>query len=195
MNIWFGVTMVSAFIVSALAAYLGVRALQVLKVRKAKLEEGGEIVNIPMAILQQRSLWNILSITIGVLIISWLFKGYAVSEFFANDKLRISITAVVAVTLMVNLFLMLPTSKKGRWSKMFDERDELVLSKASNFQIVGLLILSVIWTIGLTEYYWEAGSIPIDIPYLMFWSNFLMLFLSRSVGIVFGYWWLDHYGN
>lgn len=195
MNIWFAITMMSTFIISAIAVYLGVRALQVLKLRKAKLSDGGELVNNPMAILQQRSLWNILSITIGVLVISWLFKGHAVSEFFGNDNLRFGITAVVALTLMMNLFLMLPTTKKGRWSKLFDERDELVLSRASNFQISGLLILSVIWTIGLTEYYWEAGSIPIDIPYLMFWSNFLMLFLSRSVGIVYGYWWLDHYGN
>ncbi len=195
MNIWFGVTMVSALFVSGMAAYMGIRALQRLKERKSQLEAGGEIINIPMAMLQKRSLWNILSITIGVLVISWLFKGHAVSEFFADDKLRISITAVIALTLMVNLFLMLPTSKKGRFSNMFDERDELVLTKASNFQIVGLLLLSVVWTIGLTEYYWEAGSIPVDIPYLMFWSNFLMLFFSRSVGIVFSYWWLDHHGN
>ncbi|NQV29457.1 MAG: hypothetical protein HQ508_01095 [Candidatus Marinimicrobia bacterium] len=90
---------------------------------------------------------------------------------------------------------MLPTSKQGRWSKLLDEWDEIVLSRASAFQLSGLLILSVIWTIGLSEYYWKAGSIPIVIPYLMFWSNFLMLFLSRSIGMVYGYWWMDHYGN
>lgn len=195
MNIWLSTTMMGTFLVSAMAAYLGVRALQVLKLRKAKMEQGGEQISIPMALLQQRSLWNILSITVGVLIMLWLFKGHAVTEFFQNDRLRISLTVVVALTLMINLFLMLPTARKGRWSKLLDERDHLVLSRATNFQIVGLLSLSVIWTIGLTEYYWEAGAIPIDIPYLMFWSHFLMLFLSRSVGIVYGYWWLDHYGN
>jgi len=195
MNIWLSSTMLGAFLVSAMAAYLGVRALQVLRLRKAKMEQSGEVVNIPMAILQQRSLWNMLSISIGVAIILWLFKGHAVTEFFQNDKLRISLTAVVALTLLVNLFLMLPTSQKGRWSKLFDERDELVLQRAGSFQIIGILILSVIWTVGLTEYYWEAGSIPVDIPYLMFWSNFLMLFLSRSIGIVYGYWWIDRYGN
>ncbi len=195
MNIWLSVTMLSAFIISALAAYLGVRALKNIRATRKLNEQRDESVKIPMAILQQRSLWNILSMFIGIIVMAWIFDGHSVSEFFQNDTLRISLTAVLTATLLINLFLMLPTSKRGKWAKYFDERDELVLQRAGNFQIVGILILSVIWTVGLTEYYWEIGSIPIDIPYLMFWSNFLMLFLSRSVGIVYGYFWIDRYGN
>ena len=195
MNIWFGVTMMSAFIISAFGAYLGVRALQVMRAKRILSGEGDSSIKIPMAILQQRSLWNILSMFIGIGVMTWLFSGHSVSEFFQNASLRISLGSVLTITLLVNLFLMLPTSKRGRWAKHFDERDDLVLQRAGSFQISGILTLSVIWTFGLTEYYWEAGSIPIDIPYLMFWSNLLMLFLSRSIGIVYGYWWIDHYGN
>lgn len=195
MNLWLIVTISAVFIISALGAYLGVRAIRTIRTAGASQGdiESGE--KIPMALLQQRALWNILSIFIGIAIMFWLFLGHTVTDFFQDTALRISLTVVLTATLLVNLFLMLPTTKKGKWAKHFDERDELVLNRASNFQIIGILILSVIWTVGLTEYYWDAGSIPIDFPYLMFWSNFLMLFLSRSIGIVYGYWWIDRYGN
>jgi len=173
MNIWVGVTMLVGFIVSGLAVYLGIKAMQ--SIRANRLLEGGADADekIPMALLQQRSLWNILSMFVGIALMMWLFAGHPVSGFFENDSLRMSITAVLVVTLMANLFLMLPTSKKGKWSDAYDERDEIVLQRATSFQTFGLFGINVIWSLGLTEYYWDAGSIPIDIPYLMFWSNFL----------------------
>ena len=195
MNFWLSTTMLAAFLISATAAYLAVRALQVLKLRKAKIDHGGEVIKIPMALLQKRSLWNIVTIATGVSTIMWLFKGHAVTDFFQNEEFRITLTGVIMVTLGISVLLMLPTSRKSRWSKLLDERDRLVLSRATNFQVVGIMILGFVWTIGLTELYWEAGTIPIDIPYLVLWSQFLMLFLSRSIGIVYGYWWLDHYGD
>jgi hypothetical protein len=195
MNIWFLTTMIAAFILSAVGAIIGVRTLRAMQARKGIVNHGDESLTIPMAALQQRALWNIFSMFVGMGIMVWLFSGHEVTDFFEDDRFRIWLTSVIVLTLLINLLLMLPTSRRGRWSKLFDERDELVLSRASAFQLTGLLCLSVIWTIGLTEHYWNAGSIPIDIPYLMFWSNFLMLFLSRSIGIVYGYWWLDRYGN
>jgi len=195
MNLWLYLTISVAFIISALAAYLGVRAIRTIRSARAQQGDNDSSEKIPMALLQQRALWNILSMFVGVSIMFWLFSGHTVTDFFKDTTLRISLTGVLTVTLLVNLYLMLPTTKKGKWARYFDERDELVLNRASNFQIIGILILSVIWTVGLTEYYWDAGSIPIDFPYLMFWSNFLMLFLSRSIGIVYGYWWIDRYGN
>ncbi len=195
MNTWLIITVSIAFLVSAFGAYLGVKTLRSLRDRKRALTENGEQQKIPMAAIQQRALWNILSMFIGLIILFWMFDGHAVTDFFKDDTFRISSTGVLCVMLLINLFLMLPTSKKGKWSELFDERDELVLTRAGTFQLVGILLLSVIWTVGLTEYYWTAGAIPIDIPYLMFWSNFLMLFLSRSIGIVYGYWWMDRYGN
>ena len=57
------------------------------------------------------------------------------------------------------------------------------------------MMLVVVWTMALTEVYWEAGQIPISMLTLLFWSCMIMLFLARSVGIIVGYWWLDRYGN
>ncbi len=194
MNIWFLTTMLAAFLLSAVGAFIGVRTLRSVRFRGSHIPGSEEITN-PMADLQRRALWNLLTMFVGISIMLYLFAGHSVTDFFKDDTFRIGFTFVVAMTLVINLILMLPTSKRGRWSKLFDERDELVLSRASAFQLTGLMILSVIWTFGLTEYYWNVGAIPIDIPYLMFWSNFLVLFLCRSIGIVYGYWWLDHHGN
>ncbi|MBT4359836.1 MAG: hypothetical protein HOD11_02585 [Candidatus Marinimicrobia bacterium] len=195
MNVWLIVTLSLGFVVSALGIYLAVRTLQKMRTGQFNSEGDGAADDVSMAIIQKRSFWNILSMFIGICIMTWLFWGHSVSDFFQNTSLRISLTSALTLTLLVNLFLMLPTSKRGSWSKMFDERDELVLQRAGAYQISGILLLSVVWTFGLTEYYWDAGSIPIAIPYIMFWSNLLMVFFSRSIGIVYGYWWIDRYGN
>jgi len=46
----------------------------------------------------------------------------------------------------------------------------------------------VVWSIALTEIYWDQGQIPVIFPYLIVMSCLIVNILAMSVGILIGYW-------
>ena len=45
----------------------------------------------------------------------------------------------------------------------------------------------LVWTIALTEYYWEAGTVPVGVLSLLFFSIILVVGLVGALGVLVGY--------
>ncbi|NQV29456.1 MAG: hypothetical protein HQ508_01090 [Candidatus Marinimicrobia bacterium] len=103
MNIWFLTTMIAAFLLSSIGAFIGVRALQSMRVCRELPMSGSEAITIPMAALQQKALWNILTMFVGICIMLYWFAGREVTDFIKDDTFRISLTLIVVITLGINL--------------------------------------------------------------------------------------------
>lgn len=78
--------------------------------------------------------------------------------------------------------------KKGQAEVTMDERDRLIMDRAPKIQLWAVFLSLVAWTIGLTEFYWGEGQIPVIVPYLVLMSTFIVNTLAQSLGILIGYW-------
>lgn len=60
---------------------------------------------------------------------------------------------------------------------------------ARSFSVESMVVLVslVAWTVGLTESFWDEGSIPISYIQLLFWTTFVGGAMGRSLGIILGY--------
>jgi hypothetical protein len=68
-----------------------------------------------------------------------------------------------------------------------DERDRAVLARSFSVESMVVLVSLVAWTVGLTEAFWDEGSIPVAYLQLLFWSTLVGGAMGRSLGIVLGY--------
>ena len=68
-----------------------------------------------------------------------------------------------------------------------DERDRDILARSFSVESAVVIVSLVAWTVGLTEAYWDQGSIPLGYLQLLFWSTFVLGAFGRSLGIVLGY--------
>jgi hypothetical protein len=92
--------------------------------------------------------------------------------------------------MLLLLGLLLSTPWKGRRKPGvdIDERDLAIMRRAPQVQLLAVMLTLAGWVIGLTEYYWEAGVMPIMWPYLMMWSALIVSTLAQSLGVLIGYW-------
>ena len=139
-----------------------------------------------MAPLQKRA-W--LGLGIGVvtsvaILVVLIIKG--ATSFYDDNAMRWLITGLV-VGMLVAWAVILAPSISGRGKALYDERDKAIIRRAQQVQLWGVIGLMVVWTIALTEVYWDQGQIPIVFPYLIFWSVMMVNMLSQSIGILIGY--------
>lgn len=186
-RIIFMVTAASGVVLLLVGMGLLIRSL--LRERRAKmvLDDQGKAIRLPLAPLQKRAL---LSLAIGVvmsaaIVAVFLVKGtVSLSE---EKGMRLLVTALFLGGIGSYLILLLRTSGKGG-STALDERDQRILTQAPAVQVMAMLIALAAWAITLTEVYWDEGAIPIDYPYLVFLSVFIVNMLAAAFGILLGYW-------
>jgi hypothetical protein len=141
-----------------------------------------------MAPLQKRA-WLGLGIgaVLSAAILAVLIINGATS-FYDNDVMRWIVTGLIVGMLVSWAILLAPIFRgTGPAKALYDERDETVVRRASHMQLWGVIGSVVIWTIALTEVYWDEGSIPIVFPYLIFWSIMIVNTLAQAIGILIGY--------
>ena len=141
-----------------------------------------------MAPLQKRA-WLGLGIgaVLSAAILAVLIINGATS-FYDNDVMRWIVTGLIVGMLVSWAILLAPIFRgKGPAKAFYDERDETVVKRASHMQLWGVIGAVVIWTIALTEVYWDEGAIPIVFPYLIFWSIMIVNTLAQAIGILIGY--------
>jgi hypothetical protein len=68
-----------------------------------------------------------------------------------------------------------------------DERDRAILARSLSVESMIVLLSLVVWTVVLTEVYWDEGVAPVGYFQLLFWSTFVGGAFGRSLGIVMGY--------
>ena len=137
-----------------------------------------------MAPLQKRALYGL---AFGVvwavaIIVAFLVKG-GVSTFSEDQGFRLIIDGLWVGGLIFYGILMLTLRKQSQ----VDERDRLILGRAPVVQLWAVIFSLVIWTIVLTESYWDQGIPPIFM-YLVFMSTIIVSAVAQSIGILIGYW-------
>jgi hypothetical protein len=156
----------------------------------------GEKVAIPASPIQRRALVSMLITLATIISVTILYLRHGVVAMSEVDSLRHLFTLIVIATALIDGATMIPfIPLAGSKRLLADERDRQILRGAPAFQGVTLLLLSVIWAIALTEGYWYQQAIPIQYPNLIFWTNVLFFFLSWSVGVLYGYWRMNVYGE
>ena len=145
-----------------------------------------------MAPLQKRALY---SLVIGLVLSIFLIAVFVVQgDVTALDKepnLRLIMYAVLIGVPLVYLILVNLTLRKPT---QVDERDRLIIERASRTQWMAIIFSLAAWTIALTEVYRSQGQVPIVFLNLMFVSILIISTLAQSFGILTGYWRMNRNG-
>ena len=139
-----------------------------------------------MAPLQKRALYGL---AIGIvwaiaIVVVFIIKG-GVTAYTEDQSMRVILAALLIGGLVAYFVIMRLTLRKPG---QVDERDRLIMGRAPLVQLWAVFISLVVWSIALTEIYWNQGQIPVIFPYLILMSLFIVYVLSQSIGILIGYW-------
>ncbi|UCE98192.1 MAG: hypothetical protein JSV74_02345 [Dehalococcoidia bacterium] len=137
-----------------------------------------------MAPLQKRALYGLVfgTVWIAAIVVVFIVKG-GVNTFGEDQGFRLIMDGLWIGGLIFFGILMLTLRKQCQ----IDERDRLILGRAPVVQLWAIIFLLVVWTITLTEIYWEQGIPPIFM-YLIFMSVLVVSAIAQSIGILIGYW-------
>jgi len=142
-----------------------------------------------MAPLQKRALISLVLGIVWTVILVVLFVTRGGVEGFMNDTpTRLLLSLLFVALLMSVAFLGVPWKARSGRGVDVDERDLEILRRAPRVQLIAMMLTLAAWVIGLTEYYWDQGSIPIMWPYLMMMTTILASTLAQSAGVLIGYW-------
>ena len=142
-----------------------------------------------MAPLQKRAWWGLgvgLVFVVALLLV-FIIKG-DVTTYSEDLSYRLTVSALWVGGLVAYLIVMNLTLRRRN---QVDERDRIILDKATKTQLWALIITLVAWTLSLSEIYWDAGSIPIIYLYLIFISIQIINTIAQSLGILIGYWGMN----
>lgn len=143
-----------------------------------------------MAPLQKRALYSLLLGLVLTVVLVVLFVSWGGVQSFANNSAnRLILSALfVAMLLAAGILLGAPRRARNGLKVEVDERDLAIMQRAPQVQLLAVMLTLAGWVIGLTEYYWDAGAIPVMWPYLMMWSALIASTLAQSLGVLIGYW-------
>lgn len=131
--------------------------------------------------------WVGLAVTGGVAAgMAILVLVFGVEGFHEQSAARFSFWLLLMAGLGVWMAAWYRTRRAGG-SLVIDERDRAVLARSFSVESVVVLLSLVAWTVGLTEAFWDEGSVPLAYLQLLFWSTFIGGAMGRSLGIVLGY--------
>ena len=138
-----------------------------------------------MAPLQKRALYGLafgVVWTVAIIVV-FIVKG-GISTFSEDQGFRLIIDGLWVGGLVLYGILMFTLLRKR---SQVDERDRLILGRAPMVQLWAVILSLVIWTIVLTEIYWDQGIPPIFM-YLVFMFTLVVSTVAQSIGILIGYW-------
>jgi hypothetical protein len=142
-----------------------------------------ELPTTPLERLGWTGLWVTAAVGTGMVVL--VFVNGA-TRFYEDDTSRGIFTVLLLVGIAVWTAAWWVVSRP-RGSAVIDERDRDILARSFSVESVVVIVSLVLWTVGLTEVYWDEGAIPIGYLQLIFWSTFILGAFGRSLGIVLGY--------
>jgi uncharacterized membrane protein len=138
-----------------------------------------------MAPLQKRALYSfVIGLVLTTVLIVILVAQGDITAFEKDPNLRLIMYAVLIGVPLIYLILVNLTLRKPT---QIDERDRLIIEKSSRAQWLAVIFTVVVWTIALTEVYWNQGQVPIAFLQLIFTSTLIISALAQSLGILVGY--------
>ena len=143
-----------------------------------------------MAPLQKRAWYGLaIGFVWAIAIIAVFIAKGGVTAYTDDQSMRVIVAALLVGGLVVYFVIMRLTLRKPG---QVDERDRLILGRTPVVQLWAVFISLAVWSITLTEIYWDQGQIPVIFPYLVFMSLFIVNVLAQSIGILIGYWRMGH---
>jgi len=138
---------------------------------------------LPSAPLQRMAWWTLAAgFLLSVAIVGTVVKN-GPSAFHGDPTVRVPVTIVTVcgavLCFLPTIFLRLRVANRHF---LLDERDREILGRAPAVQSTAMLVCVAIWSVVLTEVYWDRGQVPIVYLSLIFWSCFLI-----GCGILLGY--------
>lgn len=131
--------------------------------------------------------WVGLATTGGVLAgMAILVLVFGVEGMQEESSARISLWLMLLVGVGVWTLAWYSTKRK-QGALVLDERDRAVLARSFSVESMVVLVSLVAWTVGLTEVFWDEGSVPIAYLQLLFWTTFIGGAMGRSLGVILGY--------
>jgi uncharacterized membrane protein len=145
-----------------------------------------------MAPLQKRALYSfVIGLILTTVLIVVLVARGDITAFERDPNLRLIMYAVLIGVPLIYLILANLTLRKPT---QIDERDRLIIERSSRVQWLAVIFTLVVWTIALTEIYWDQGQVPIAFLQLIFMSALIISTLAQSLGILVGYWEMNRNG-
>jgi len=139
-----------------------------------------------MAPLQKRALYALVLGVVFAIAIAVVFiaKG-DVTAFDEDQGFRLIVYGLwIAVPLAYLIIVNLTLRKPGQ----VDERDRLIIARASKIQLFAVILSLIAWMIVLTEVYWDERQVPVIFLTLIVISTLIISTLAQSAGILIGYW-------
>ena len=145
-----------------------------------------------MAPLQKRALYSfVIGLVLTIALIAVFVAKGDITAFERDPNLRLVTYAVLIGVPLIYLVLVNLTLRKRT---QFDERDRLIIEKASRAQWLAVIFTLVVWTIALTEVYQDQGQVPLTFLKLIFTSTLIISTVAHSFGILVGYWEMNRNG-
>jgi hypothetical protein len=175
---------VAALLGGFLALAIGARRVQ----RASPVPELPPGETLPPTVLQRLARGTVAVGLIVALAAGAIIAWAGPRTFYEDDTTRGAVTLLLLLSLII---LASFSFRAGAWMRQstgpLDERDRAILEKAPAIEGTPMLITLVLWTIGLQEAFWSAGSVPLVYLNLVFWSVLVVKALALPVGVLIGY--------
>lgn len=150
------------------------------------LRPSPELKDLPLTSLEKLG-WVGLAVTSGVVVgLAILVSIVGVDGLEERSGARFTFWLLLIAALGVWTIAWL-TIKRRRGMVVVDERDRAIMARSFSVESILVLLSLVVWTVSLTEVFWDEGSVPIAYLQLLFWTTFIGGAMGRSLGIVLGY--------
>jgi len=140
-----------------------------------------------MTSLEKRAL---LGLIIGAIwaaaFLSVFFVFAGVETYLDSPRLiRTILAAIVVVGSVVYIIFYIFYRKSAK----FDERDRLILIRAADLQLAGVILAVGSWSVALSQIYKDVGQVPVTYFYLIVVTMVMVSTIMQSIGILF---WSRH---
>jgi hypothetical protein len=137
-----------------------------------------------MSPLQKRALYSLIFGVIFSIALLVVFITKDVYTFGEDLSFRV---IVFSLWIAVPLMYVIAVGSIMKKPDKIDERDKVMMKKASKAQLRAVLFSLAAWVVVLTEDFWGEGGIPIVFLSLIFISTLVISTLAQSLGILISY--------
>ncbi|MEJ2207159.1 MAG: hypothetical protein P8170_24020 [Gemmatimonadota bacterium] len=174
-------------VIAILAAVLFVVGAARFLAPAFRREPDEALADLPPTPLQRRARWVLALGLVWCGALVWILMRTDPVTMGEDQGARLLFTTVLIAGAVGYGALILFMQLGRRGEVAVDERDQQILARASRIQGGLTMLCLAIWSVALTEVYWEEGAIPVAFPYIIFWSTFAVYLVSHSAGILLGY--------
>jgi hypothetical protein len=176
----------TAVVLVAVVVVLSVRAWS--RRGPVSADERKEIASAPMAPTQKGAWWGLLIGVVTLAVLSGILLTKGAAECWENDYLRLVVMGIFIGGIVAHLVMSNRFHITSILQGSMDEREGMIISRASIVLPPAILITLAAWMIMLTERYNEQGAVPLVYLNLVFGSTILVMLIAQSVGVLLGHW-------